>query len=89
MASLKNLRHGRIRLLSGDTPTPLTKFTVFTSGDFSYTENTPVNVVRDRGKVREAEYGPHKSLSFRAGDGAGRIEIESFSGDVRIRSGVR
>ena len=43
----------------------------------------------DRGKVREAEYGPHKSLSFRAGDGAGRIEIESFSGDVRIRSGVR
>jgi DUF4097 and DUF4098 domain-containing protein YvlB len=43
----------------------------------------------DRGEVRKAEYGQQKSLSFRAGDGTGRIQIESFSGDVRIRSGVQ
>jgi len=40
----------------------------------------------DRGEVRTARHGPQKSLEFRAGDGTGRIRIESFSGDVRIRS---
>ena len=40
----------------------------------------------DRGEVKKARHGPRQSLAFRVGDGSGRIRIESFSGDVRIRS---
>lgn len=39
----------------------------------------------DWGEVRSARYGPHQSLEFTAGDGSGRIRIETFSGDVRLR----
>ncbi|MDJ0656652.1 MAG: DUF4097 family beta strand repeat-containing protein [Xanthomonadales bacterium] len=38
-----------------------------------------------RGEVRSAKYGPHKSLRFVSGDGSGRIKLESYSGDLRIR----
>ena len=38
-----------------------------------------------RGEVQKAKYGPHKVLRFVSGDGAGRVRVESFSGDVRIR----
>lgn len=38
-----------------------------------------------RGEVEKAKYGPHKVLRFVAGEGAGRVQVESFSGDVRIR----
>ncbi len=38
-----------------------------------------------RGQVEKAQYGPHKTLRFVSGDGSGRIQVESFSGDVRIR----
>jgi len=34
---------------------------------------------------RTSEYGPGKSLEFTLGDGAARVEIESFSGQVTIR----
>ncbi|MGD8440802.1 MAG: DUF4097 family beta strand repeat-containing protein [Holophagae bacterium] len=36
--------------------------------------------------TRSDEYGPGKELRFRAGSGGARIEIESFSGDVRLRT---
>ncbi len=39
-----------------------------------------------RGRVVSAKYGPNKSLRFVSGDGSGRIQVESFSGDVRVRS---
>ncbi len=39
-----------------------------------------------RGQVVSAKYGPNKSLRFVSGDGSGRIRVESFSGDVRVRS---
>jgi len=35
---------------------------------------------------RSDEYGPGKELRFRAGSGGARIEIESFSGNVRLRT---
>lgn len=40
----------------------------------------------DQGEVKSARHGPQKSLSFRTGDGSGRVRIESFSGDVRIQT---
>ena len=36
------------------------------------------------GTVQREEHGPGKSLDTRLGDGRGEIELESFSGDVRI-----
>ena len=36
------------------------------------------------GKVQEEEHGPGKSLDTTLGDGRGRINVESFSGDVTI-----
>lgn len=36
------------------------------------------------GTVHREEHGPGKSLDTRFGDGRGRIDVESFSGDVRI-----
>lgn len=38
-----------------------------------------------RGQVEKARYGPHKTLRFVSGAGSGRVRVESFSGDVRIR----
>ncbi|MEM9531964.1 MAG: DUF4097 family beta strand repeat-containing protein [Pseudomonadota bacterium] len=38
------------------------------------------------GEVQKAKYGPHKTLRFVQGSGSGRLRIESFSGDVRIRN---
>ncbi|MFK7957840.1 MAG: DUF4097 domain-containing protein [Lysobacterales bacterium] len=38
-----------------------------------------------KGQVEKAQYGPHKTLRFVSGDGSGRVRVESFSGDVRIR----
>ncbi len=54
--SIKNLRHGVIRIQSGDT-VPLEKRATFTAGDLSFTENFPTNVIRDRGKTREITAG--------------------------------
>ena len=36
------------------------------------------------GNVRHEEHGPGKTLDTRLGDGSGDINLESFSGDVRI-----
>lgn len=39
----------------------------------------------DFGSVDEAEHGPGKRLRATVGDGAARIELETFSGDLEIR----
>lgn len=39
----------------------------------------------DFGTPRQAEHGPGSSLDARLGDGRGKINIETFSGDLRIR----
>lgn len=39
----------------------------------------------DHGTVQTPEYGPGSSLRTTLGAGAARIELESFSGDVRLR----
>ena len=39
----------------------------------------------DFGTPRQAAHGPGSSLDARLGDGLGRITIETFSGDLRIR----
>ena len=39
----------------------------------------------DFGTPRQADHGPGSSLDARLGDGQGRINIETFSGDLRIR----
>jgi hypothetical protein len=39
----------------------------------------------DFGTVRTEEHGPGESLDAKVGDGAARIDLESFSGDVEIR----
>jgi hypothetical protein len=39
----------------------------------------------DQGTVETEEYGPGSSLETTLGAGEGRIELESFSGDVRLR----
>lgn len=36
------------------------------------------------GKVEREEYGPGKSLDAKLGQGQGRIQLESFSGDVEV-----
>lgn len=39
----------------------------------------------DFGKPTEAEHGPGSSLEVRLGSGSGKIKIETFSGDLRVR----
>jgi hypothetical protein len=39
----------------------------------------------DFGAPKEPEHGPGSSLDVRLGDGRGKINIETFSGDLRIR----
>ncbi len=57
-------------------------------GDLSATceaESFSGSIKSTRGQVEKAKYGPHKTLRFVSGDGSGRVQVESFSGDVRIR----
>jgi hypothetical protein len=39
----------------------------------------------DFGTAKKPEHGPGSSLDARLGDGAGKISIETFSGDLRVR----
>ena len=39
----------------------------------------------DQGSVEKAEHGPGSSLSVTLGSGDGKIELETFSGDLRVR----
>lgn len=61
--SIKNLRHGVIRIQSGDTP-PLEKRAVFTAGDLAFSENFPTNVIRDRGRTREITAGDEQPVEW-------------------------
>lgn len=40
----------------------------------------------DFGTPKQPEHGPGSSLDARLGDGAGKINIETFSGDLRVRT---
>jgi hypothetical protein len=42
------------------------------------------DIVSPVGTIDREEYGPGKSLNAKLGQGQGRIQIESFSGDVKI-----
>ena len=63
MPGVKNIRHGRIRIQSGDTPA-LEKIADFTNGDFTYTENLPTNIIRSRGKIREITAGDEQPVDW-------------------------
>jgi DUF4097 and DUF4098 domain-containing protein YvlB len=39
------------------------------------------------GKVEEPEHGPGSKLHTTLGAGGGKLSVETFSGDIRIRSG--
>jgi DUF4097 and DUF4098 domain-containing protein YvlB len=43
------------------------------------------NLRSDFGTPKEPEHGPGSSLDVRLGDGRGKINIETFSGDLRVR----
>lgn len=63
MPGVKNIRQGRIRIKSGD-PTPLELITEFTAGDFTFTENFPTNIIRDRGRIREINAGDEQPVDW-------------------------
>jgi len=63
MPGVKNIRQGRIRIQSGDS-TPLELITEFTQGDFSFTENFPTNIIRDRGRIREINAGDEQPVDW-------------------------
>lgn len=52
MAQVKTIRHGRIRIKSGDS-VPLEKVVPFVDGGLSYTENFPTNEIRDRQELTD------------------------------------
>lgn len=56
MATTKNFRHGRIRVVSGDT-TPLEYQVDLDMGDLAFERQKPVNIVESRGEPREATRG--------------------------------
>ena len=43
------------------------------------------NLRSDFGTPKEPEHGPGSSLDVRLGDGRGKINVETFSGDLRVR----
>lgn len=67
--------------LSGDLEVILPKSTsaVVRASSFSG------DIRSDQGTVDKEEYGPGSSLSVTLASGAGRIDLETFSGDLRLR----
>jgi DUF4097 and DUF4098 domain-containing protein YvlB len=43
------------------------------------------DIVAPVGNVVKEEYGPGKTLDARLGDGHGRVELETFSGDIKVQ----
>ena len=64
MGSTKSKRHGRIRLCSGDSPTPLEKTALFTEGDFSFTVTKNINQLLDRGILTEFRRGDDAAVEW-------------------------
>lgn len=64
----KNLRHGRIRIFSGDTPVRLEKTAAFTEGDFTFNRSKNIIQVKDRGKFRGGQghlrKGDEEAMTF-------------------------
>lgn len=60
----KNLRHGRLRVQSGDTPTALTKTLAFTDGDFTWTRTKNVNPILDRGRLSHLRQGDQQGVEW-------------------------
>lgn len=63
---IKNFRHGRIRVLSGDA-TPLIKVAIFSMGNFQFGEDFPTNEVRDRGELIEITKGDDEPVNWSFG----------------------
>lgn len=66
--------------LSGDLQISLPRST----GAKLHVESFSGDITSASGHVDREEHGPGKSLDATLGDGRGRIDLESFSGDVRI-----
>ncbi len=60
----KNLRHGRLTVSSGDSPTPLTRILAFTEGDFSYAITKNVNQILDRGLKSHLRKGDFAAITW-------------------------
>lgn len=67
--TIKNFRHGRLFIVDGSTPTPLTQVVTFSGASFTFTEGRNRNIVRDRGEVVEVTIGDDEPIewSFQAG----------------------
>ena len=71
----------RIDSMSGDVQLQLP---ADTSGNL-HASSFSGNLRSDFGTPKEPGYGPGSSLDVRLGDGGGKINIETFSGDLRVR----
>ncbi len=71
----------RIDSMSGDVQLQLPANTVGKLHASSFSGN----LRSDFGTPKEPEHGPGSSLDVRLGDGSGKIDIETFSGDLRVR----
>jgi len=60
----RNLRHGRIRVMSGDTPVRLEKTCAFTEGDFTFAKPRNVIQVKDRGALSHLRRGDEEAVTF-------------------------
>ena len=60
----KNLRQGRIRVFSGDTPVRLGKTADFTEGDFTFTRTKTTIQVKDRGALSHLRRGDQEAVTW-------------------------
>lgn len=63
MASTKNFRHGRLRVVSGDS-VPLVYIVDLDVGDMKWDEGTPANIVKSRGRQREVTRGDEQPIAW-------------------------
>jgi len=62
--TIKNFRHGRLYIESGDTPTALSKIVTFSGATFTFTEARERNLVRDRGEIKEVTVGDDQPVEW-------------------------
>lgn len=62
--TVKNFRNGRVRIQSGDTPTPLERVFDFTVGDLTFSEPKVVNLFRSRGTIRAVTRGDEQVATW-------------------------
>ena len=61
--TIKNFRHGRLYIESGDT-VPLLKIVTFSGATFTFTETRNRNIVRDRGTIIEVTEGDDEPVEW-------------------------